>query len=188
MRLPCAILGSGNIGTDLMYKLLRSETLEPRAMVGMDPDSDGCGAPRAPALRPPPTACSGSSPPRALPLRLRGHVGGRAPRQRAAAGRGGAAVDRPHAGQAGPGVVPPVNLDEHRRAPDLNMISCGGQATIPIVAAVSAVTGPLRGDRGASPAARRGRGRGRASTSSPTPRRQAWRRSAARSTARRSSS
>ncbi|MFJ9246785.1 acetaldehyde dehydrogenase (acetylating) [Streptomyces sp. NPDC101776] len=141
-----AIIGSGNIGTDLMIKVLRlSETLEMAAMVGIDPDSDGLA--RAARLKVPTTheGVDGL-------IRMDGfddigivfdatsakaHV----ENAKRLAPYGKRLVDLTPAA-IGPYVVPPVNLDEHLAgdADNLNMVTCGGQATIPIVHAVSRIT------------------------------------------------
>jgi acetaldehyde dehydrogenase len=140
-KITCAILGSGNIGTDLMAKLRRSKTLELTAMVGIDPESDGLARARAAGLD---TSAEGvdwiiQHPSQAQfvfdATYAKAHKVN-APKLQAA---GLQSIDLTPA-KLGPGVVPVVNLSEHLRAPDISLISCGGQATIPMVAAVSRET------------------------------------------------
>jgi len=140
-KVPCAILGSGNIGTDLMYKLQRSQTLEPTAVIGIDPNSDGLRRAEAAGLE---TSAEGVDWIVANPDKCRfvfeatsaGAHRANAPKIAAA---GLQSIDLTPA-KLGPGVVPAVNIEEHWEAADVNMITCGGQATIPMVAAVSEVT------------------------------------------------
>lgn len=142
-----AIIGSGNIGTDLMFKVIRlSEELEMGAFVGIDPESDGLK--RAARLRIPITS-DGVEGLVAMPefddIRVIFDA------TSASAHVHNAEVLRPYGKQLidltpaaiGPFVVPVVNLDAHLDALDVNMVTCGGQATIPIVAAVSSVV-PVR--------------------------------------------
>ncbi|MEU9851077.1 acetaldehyde dehydrogenase (acetylating) [Streptomyces sp. NPDC047985] len=142
-RTKVAIIGSGNIGTDLMIKVLRgAEHLEMGAMVGIDPASDGLA--RAARLGVPVTH-EGVAGLIAMPgfdeidivfdaTSAKAHEANAA----ALAPFGKRLIDLTPAA-IGPYVVPAVNLDEHLGAPNVNMVTCGGQATIPVVAAVGRV-------------------------------------------------
>jgi acetaldehyde dehydrogenase len=143
-RMKVAVIGSGNIGTDLMIKVMRlSQHLEMEAMVGIDPASDGLA--RAARLKVPTTA-DGVDGLIGLPgfdeigivfdaTSAKAHVANAAK----LAPFGKRLIDLTPAA-IGPFVVPAVNLGAHLDAPNVNMVTCGGQATIPIVAAVSRVT------------------------------------------------
>jgi len=139
--LPVAIIGSGNIGTDLMYKLGRSEQLDLVALIGIDPDSDGLARARALGYEAPANGIDWvSENPNAVKLvfdATSAYVHVR--HAKILAELGITAVDLTPAAR-GPKVIPPVNLMEHLDAPNVNMVTCGGQATTPMVAAVSRVT------------------------------------------------
>lgn len=143
-KIKCALIGSGNIGTDLIYKLKRSPVLEPVWMVGIDPASEGLARARDMGLKTTAEGIDGLLP----------HVVAdgiqiafdatsayvHAENSRKLNELGVLMVDLTPAA-IGPLCVPPVNLTEHaaKLEMNVNMISCAGQATIPIVHAVSRV-------------------------------------------------
>ena len=138
-----AVIGSGNIGTDLMMKIRRSPSLDLAAMVGIDPDSDGLARARSDGVA---TTANGVRGLIQLPCfddisivfdatSAKSHIANAT----ALAPYGKRLIDLTPAA-IGPYVIPAVNLDQHLHAPNMNMVTCGGQATIPIVAAVSRVT------------------------------------------------
>jgi acetaldehyde dehydrogenase len=139
-KVAAAIVGSGNIGTDLLFKLQRSDVIEVRWMVGVDPQSDGLRLARSQGVQ---TMAGGvaqllASDP--LPGIVFEATSAAVHRVNAPlyATAGIRAVDLTPAA-VGPFAVPTVTVDLVRAAPNVNMTSCGGQATIPMVAAVSSV-------------------------------------------------
>ncbi len=144
MKVNAALVGSGNIGTDLMMKALRSDWINPAWMVGIDPASDGLAKARSSGLK---TTHAGVDD-------LLEHIDADGIRiafdatsayihpenSRKLEAQGVLVIDLTPAA-IGPYCVPPVNLQEHvgRQETNVNMVSCGGQATIPMVAAVSRV-------------------------------------------------
>lgn len=143
-KIRCALIGPGNIGTDLLYKLKRSPVLEPVWMVGVDPASEGLKRARELGLKTTDQGIDGLLP----------HVKDdgiqiafdatsayvHAENSRRLNQLGVLLIDLTPAA-IGPFCVPPVNLKDHlgKGEMNVNMVTCGGQATIPIVAAISQV-------------------------------------------------
>ncbi len=144
MKIRCALIGSGNIGTDLMIKLLRSDILEPVWMVGIDPESDGLTRAAASGLKTTHEGVDGLLPHiEADDIRIAFDATSayvHPETSKKLTDRGVKVIDLTPAA-IGPYCVPPVNLEDHldKGEENVNMVTCGGQATIPIVYAVSRV-------------------------------------------------
>ncbi len=148
--IKAAVIGSGNIGTDLLIKSQQlSEVVEVIAMVGIDPESDGLAMARAAGIA---TTAEG----------IDGLVGmdefadvelvfdatsagAHARHDEVLRAHGKRILDLTPAA-IGPYVIPPVNLDEHLDQPNINMVTCGGQATVPMVAAVDRISPVVYGE------------------------------------------
>ena len=150
-KIKCALIGPGNIGTDLLYKLQRSPLLEPVWMVGIDPESEGLARARELGLKTTSDGVDGL-----LPHVLADGVQiafdatsayVHAENSRKLNALGVMMIDLTPAA-IGPFCVPPVNLKAlvGRKEMNVNMVTCGGQATIPMVAAVSRVQKVLYGE------------------------------------------
>jgi acetaldehyde/propanal dehydrogenase len=143
-KIKCALIGPGNIGTDLLAKLQRSAVLEPVWMVGIDPESDGLKRAREMGIKTTADGVDGLIPHmQADGVQIvfdatSAYV--HAENSRKVNAQGALMIDLTPAA-IGPFCVPPVNLIEHvgKGEMNVNMVTCGGQATIPMVAAVSRV-------------------------------------------------
>jgi len=150
-KIRCALIGSGNIGTDLIYKIQRSPVLEPVWMVGIDPESEGLARAREMGLKTTAAGVDGL-----LPHVLDDNIQiafdatsayVHAENSRKLNELGVMMIDLTPAA-IGPLCVPPVNLREHAEKLEMNvnMISCAGQATIPVVYAVSRIQSVAYGE------------------------------------------
>jgi acetaldehyde dehydrogenase len=142
-KVKAVIIGSGNIGTDLMMKMVKyPHNIELAAVVGIDPASDGLALARKHGIA---TTHEGIEGLRKLPCYKDIRIAFDATSAYAhevhdamLRADGIRVVDLTPAA-IGPFTVPPVNMEAHLDAPNVNMVTCGGQATIPMVAAVSQV-------------------------------------------------
>jgi acetaldehyde dehydrogenase len=143
-KIPVAIIGTGNIGTDLLIKIAKlSERLEVKAFVGIEPESEGLKRATAMGVA---TTSDGIDGLVAMPefkdVRIvfdATSAGAHARHDAVLRAHGKRVIDLTPAA-IGPYTIPPVNGAANLDAPNVNMVTCGGQATIPIVAAVSRVT------------------------------------------------
>jgi acetaldehyde dehydrogenase (acetylating) len=138
------IIGSGNIGTDLLFKLQRSPLLHCVGVIGIDPDSEGLALARSKGVETSHKGIAGLFDLSEKPFvafdatTARSHV----VHAQVLAENGIKAIDLTPA-HLGPMVVPDVNLTAHLDVPNVNLISCAAQATVPIVAALKRSTGQL---------------------------------------------
>ena len=150
-KIKCALIGPGNIGTDLLYKLQRSQLLEPVWMVGVDQTSEGLQRARSMGLKTTDQGIDGLLP----------HISAdgiqiafdatsayvHAENSRKLIALGVLMIDLTPAA-IGPFCVPPVNIKQHvgQGEMNVNMVTCGGQATIPMIAAISQVQAVAYGE------------------------------------------
>ena len=150
-KIKCALIGPGNIGTDLLAKLQRSLVLEPVWMVGIDPESDGLKRAREMGIKTTSDGIDGL-----IPHMVADGVQivfdatsayAHAENSRKVNAQGAMMIDLTPAA-IGPFCVPPINFKQHvgQREMNVNMVTCGGQATIPMVAAVSRVQAVAYGE------------------------------------------
>ena len=142
-KIKCALIGSGNIGTDLLYKLQRSDILEPVWMVGIDPNSEGLARARDLGVKTTADGIEGLLPHiEADEIKIAFDATSayvHAENSAKVNEKGVLMIDLTPAA-IGPFCVPPVNLSQlNVDIQNVNMVTCGGQATIPMVAAVSQV-------------------------------------------------
>ncbi len=143
-KIKCAIIGPGNIGTDLLYKLLRSDVLEPVWMVGVDPTSAGLARARELGLKTTEEGVDGLMP-HVLEDSIRIAFDATSayvhPENSRKLNELGVVMIDLTPAAIGPLCVPPVNLAAlaQQSVANVNMVTCAGQATIPMVAAVSRV-------------------------------------------------
>lgn len=137
-KIKAAILGSGNIGTDLMKKLQRSSVIELTTVIGVDPASDGLRKAREAGFHTISNGIAGFLEQPDLADIIFDATSAYAHIEHAKVLKelGKQVLDLTPAA-IGPAVVPPVNLHEHLKADNVNMVTCGGQATIPMVYAIS---------------------------------------------------
>lgn len=139
-KLKVGIIGSGNIGTDLMYKIERSKELEMNVMVGIDPDSDGLKRAERRGYEVISNGIDGLMERLDLVDIVYDATSAYAHKRNSdlltAANK--KVIDLTPAA-IGPFTVPPVNLKEHIEKSNVNMVTCGGQATIPIIHAISRI-------------------------------------------------
>ncbi|MEO0318497.1 MAG: hypothetical protein RL404_2174 [Pseudomonadota bacterium] len=143
-KIRCALIGSGNIGTDLIYKIQRSPVLEPVWMVGIDPASEGLERARSMGLKTTAEGVAGLLPhvkEDGIQIAFDATSAYVHPENSRLLNELGVLMIDLTPSAIGPLCVPPVNLREHaeRKEMNVNMISCAGQATIPIVHAVARV-------------------------------------------------
>ncbi|MBF6634098.1 acetaldehyde dehydrogenase (acetylating) [Planococcus sp. APC 3900] len=139
-KLKAGIIGSGNIGTDLMYKIERSDVLEMSVMIGIDAASDGLKRAKDRGYETIATGINGLMERLDLVDIVFDATSAYAHEEnsRLLTGAGKKVIDLTPAA-IGPFVVPPVNLTEHLEKNNVNMVTCGGQATIPMIHAISRV-------------------------------------------------
>jgi acetaldehyde dehydrogenase len=144
MKTKAAIIGSGNIGTDLMIKIMRlSDVIEMGAMVGIDPNSDGLARARRLGVATTHEGIGGLTKLdvyKDIKIVFDATSAGAHKRHDEVLRRDGKQVIDLTPAAIGPYVIPPINMTEHMDKKNINMVTCGGQATIPMIHAVKQAT------------------------------------------------